>query len=247
MFDGDAVRELADRFAKPTEIGAGFVAVPKDWTVKDPASMVAPGPKAQVIQVAMLGAVRDYLQANRDALELSKVHVHVDTPSKVWVAGPLDLRSRAREYFVCAQAADLTDGFIGKFMSLEDMVVGLQARFVDAEDRGRLLALLSNVKHETVKSSMDDGVTQVVQARAGVALVSDVAVPNPVRLRAYRTFRDIQQPVAPFIVRVQGGRSGGLPEAALFEGDGGAWRLTATERVSEWLKDNLPVGVAVLA
>jgi hypothetical protein len=129
----------------------------------------------------------------------------------------------------------------------EDFILGLQVRFADADERKRVLALLSNVKHETVKTALDDGVTQVVQARAGVALISDVAVPNPILLTAYRTFRDITQPSSLFVLRVQAGRAGGLPEVGLFEADGGAWRLSSIERIQEWLVAALPAGVAVLA
>ena len=119
-------------------------------------------------------------------------------------------------------------------------------RFADTDDRRRVLALLSTVKHETVKTAMDDGMTQIVQARAGVALVSDVAVPNPVLLCAYRSFRDIVQPSALYVLRVNGGKVNGLPEVGLFEADGGAWRLTAVERVRDWLVAALPPAVAVL-
>ncbi len=84
----------------------------------------------------------------------------------------------------------------------------------------------------------------MVQARAGVALVSDVAVPNPILLCPYRTFRDVPQPSSLFVLRVRSGQ--GLPEAGLFEADGGAWRLTAIERIKQWLTEQLPAAVAVL-
>lgn len=244
--NGEAVKELAARFRAPVELG-GFVFRPNDWAVSDPAELIRPGPSAKTLMLSTLGAVRDYVTANKDALSLAGLVVHVHSPARVDVLGPLDIRARVRETYVTAHAADLTDGFLGKFTSLEDFLIGLQVRFADADDRQRLLALLSNVKHETVKTALDDGVTQVVQARAGVALVSDVAVPNPVLLCAYRTFRDVTQPSSLFVVRVQAGRSGGLPEVGLFEADGGAWRLTAVERIRAWLADVLPADMAVLA
>lgn len=173
--------------------------------------------------------------------------VHVVSPSEVHVLGPLSERSRSRESFVVAAAADLTTGFLGKFMTLEEFLVGVQVRFAEADERKRVLALLSNVKNETVKTALDDGVTQVVQSRAGVALVSDVAVPNPILLCGYRTFRDIVQPSSLYVLRVQGGAAGHLPQVGLFEADGGAWKLTTLERIREWLVEALPRSVAVLA
>lgn len=244
--DGAAVEQIAGLTQKPLELG-GFFYRPNDWTVEDPAALVKAGPSAKTLIVATLGAVRDYITANKDKLDLAGLVVHVVSPAIVQVLGPLDVRSRVREVYVSASAGDLTDQFLGKFMALEDFIVGLQVRFADADDRKRILALLSNVKHETVKTALDDGVTQVVQARAGVALISDVAVPNPVLLCAYRTFRDVVQPSSLFVLRVQSGRAGGLPEAGLFEADGGSWRLTAIERMRNWLQEHVPADVAILA
>lgn len=244
--DGAAVEQIAGLARKPMVL-EGFLYRPSDWVVEDPASLVKAGPTAKPLEVQTLGALRDYLTGNRDQIDLRRVIVHVADPSFVAVGGPLMGGSRAREVYVHAKALDLTTGFLGKFMSLEEFLIGLQVRFAEADDRQRLLALLSNVKHEQVKTALDDGVTQVVQARAGVALVSDVAVPNPVLLVPYRTFRDVVQPSSLFVLRVQSGRSGGLPEVGLFEADGGAWRLQAVARIREWLVEALPAGVAVLA
>lgn len=236
--DGAAVEQLVGLSRKPGMVG-DFIVSPNDWSVMDPASLVKPGPTAKTLGVSTLGSLRDYLAANRDKVDVNAIVVHVVSPTSVHVLGPLDARARVRETFLSAACVDMTDGFLGKFMSLEEFLVGLQVRFADADDRKRVLGLLSNVKHETVKSALDDGVTQIVQARAGVALVSDVAVPNPVLLCAFRTFRDVVQPSSLFVLRVQSGRQGGLPEVGLFEADGGAWRLTAVERVKGWLTDAL--------
>lgn len=243
--DGDAIKELAAGLRRPVELG-GFLFKPPEWVVKDPASLIESGPLAKTLGVSTLGSLRDYVTANKDQLALDRCVVHVVSPAVVQVLGPLDTRARVRETYLHAAATDSLEGFLGKFMSLEDFVIGLQVRFADADDRTRILSLLSNVKHETVKTALDDGVTQVVQARAGVALISDVAVPNPVLLCAYRTFRDVVQPSSLFVLRVQAGRSGGLPEVGLFEADGGAWRLQAVARIREWLIDALPA-ISVLA
>lgn len=243
--DGKAVEQIVALSRTPTMIN-GFLVRPHDWVVEDPTALVKAAPTATTLALSTLGSVRDYLVANRDALDLSRLQIHIVGPAQVDVVGPIDARSRTRETFVTAKASDWTDGFIGRYLSLEDFLVGLQIRFVDADDRKRVLGLLSNVKHETVKSALDDGVTQIVQARAGVALVSEVAVPNPVLLTAYRTFRDVVQPSSLYVLRVQSGKSGGLPEVGLFEADGGAWRLSTIARLQDWLTGALPT-IAVLA
>jgi hypothetical protein len=243
--DGEAVKELATRFRGPAEVN-GFIVRPTDWIADDPAALIKPGPLAKTLSVSTLGAVRDYLSANRDALETSRIVLHVAGAALVHVLGPLDTRARVRETFLEAKCTDLTEGFLGRYMSLEDFLVGLQYRFADVEDRKTVLRLLANVKHEQVKSAIDDGMTQVVQAKAGVALVTDVAVPNPITLVPFRTFRDIVQPSSPFVVRLKSGANGDLPQASLWEADGGLWKLTAAERIREWLAAALPMA-AILA
>ena len=243
--DGEAVKELKTAIEGPREIG-GFIVTPPNWCVGDPVTFIRPGPSAKTLAVSTLGAVRDYVTANKDGLDLTKCVSHVISPSSVQVLGPLDDRARVRETFIAATAADLIEGFVGKYMPIEEFIVGIQVRFADADDRRKILSLLSNVKHETVKTAMDDGMTQVVQARAGVALVSEVAVPNPVLLTGLRTFRDIVQPSSLYVLRVQSGHNGGLPNVALFEADGGAWKLSTIERIREWLAAALPKDVAVL-
>lgn len=240
----DAIREVLDRVRKPQELG-GFLYRPNDWSVEDPNALQKPGPAAKTLDVHTLGALRDYLTANRDGLQLNTLVVYVASPAKVLVAGPLRER-RDREFFLAANAVDLTEGFLGVYKPIEEFVVGLQTRFAAApDDNRRVLALLSNVKHETVKQSTDDGVTQVVQSKAGVVLVQDSAVPNPVQLTPFRTFRDIVQPASPFVLRVANDPRGHV-QAGLFEADGGAWKLSTVDRIRDWLKEQLPQGIAIL-
>jgi hypothetical protein len=173
--------------------------------------------------------------------------VHVVSPNCVKVLGPLDDRSRVRETFVEATCADLTKDFIGQFRVHEDFMIGLQTRFTDLGQRPDILKLIGSVKSEKVSQSMDDGVGQVITARAGAVLVGEVTVPNPVSLAPFRTFRDVQQPTSLFVLRVQPGKEGSLPGVALFEADGGGWRLDAIDKIAKWLKDNVPPTVEVLA
>lgn len=246
MFNADAIKAIRDELRKPFEVG-DFLVAPNDWTVKDKAALVQHGPQAEELEVNTLGAVRDYLTANRDGLDLSKIVVHVESPRIVRVLGPLDARSRARESYLVATVPDLAEHFVGQFQSHENLIIGLQTRFEDVEQRQAVIKLFSSVKSEEVKTSLDDGISQVVTARNGGVLVADVAVPNPVSLAPYRTFRDFSQVPSLFVMRAQSGREGGLPLVGLFEADGGAWKLEAVKRVREWLEENLPETVEVLA
>jgi hypothetical protein len=83
---------------------------------------------------------------------------------------------------------------------------------VKNEDRDIMLKVVGNIKEETVNTIGDDGVSQAVVAKMGVATVANVKVPNPVVLKPYRTFVEVDQPESEFIFRMQSG-----PRCALFE------------------------------
>jgi len=65
-------------------------------------------------------------------------------------------------------------------------------------------------------------------------------------LRPYRTFLEIEQPASAFVFRLRRGREGELPTCALFEADGGRWKLEAIERIRDYLKEQLSE-IAVIA
>lgn len=241
--EGSVITNLRDAIANPHELG-DFIAAPSHWTVQDKASLVKPGPLASTVVVATLSSLCDYARENRDALDVATISAHVVSPTEVRLFGALDARARQREVFVTAKTVNLMDGFLDKFMSIEDFVLGMQVRFENAGDRAKVIGLLGTVKSEVVKTSHDDGMTQVVEARAGAVLKTEAAVPNPVTLRPFRTFREVEQPESSFVLRVKQTES--LPMVGLFEADGGAWKLAATERVMRWLRTNAPETVAVL-
>ena len=243
--DGAAVKELATRFRGPQELN-GFILRPTDWVAEDPQALIKPGPDAEALEVSTLGAVRDYVRANRDSLALNTLVAHVVSPQIVRLSGPLQARARNRESYIEASAVNLTDAFVGRFIPIDEFIVGLQTRFIDTAPRASVLKLFGTVKHEGVKTLADDGVTQTVTAKAGIVLSSEVAVPSPLLLTPFRTFREVLQPESLFVLRVNGATAGTLT-AGLFEADGGAWRLVAVDRVRDWLKLELPETVAVLA
>ncbi|HUW08460.1 MAG TPA: hypothetical protein VM537_01965, partial [Anaerolineae bacterium] len=88
-------------------------------------------------------------------------------------------------------------------------------------------------------------VSQTVSVRRGMSQTTQVVVPNPVTLKPYRTFREIDQPESPFLLRARNPKNEeGVPEFALFEADGGAWRLTAVERIKDYLAGGPVVVIA---
>ena len=95
---------------------------------------------------------------------------------------------------------------------------------------------------------MDNGVSQqTVTTAGGVVLVGTAPVPNPVTLAPYRTFREIEQPESLFVLRMRTGKDGEKPTAALFEADGGSWKLEAIKRIAAYLREQVGTSPAVIA
>jgi hypothetical protein len=68
-------------------------------------------------------------------------------------------------------------------------------------------------------------------------------VQGRVKLSPYRTFREVAWPESEFVFRLRS-RGGGVPECALFEADGGKWKLDEVVTIETWLDAqnlNIPV------
>lgn len=253
MMDGNAVVEIAELaqlagagVTKVVEVeGRGpFSTVPLHRVPREP--MAEP----RTLTVSTLEALSVYLTSNRDGLDLDRTTVHVTGPDHVDVISALSGETEQRFTYVTASVrpSALTGalGFrFGEYLGVEALNIVLQSLFVPAYSRPEVLRLLGNVQSDEIGTLQDDGVTQRVAVRAGITLVDRESVPNPVVLAPYRTFPEIVQPASPFVLRVR--EKGGSVEAALFEADGGAWRLAAIADIAAWLRDRLPEAVVILA
>src|SRR5699024_5213817 len=111
------------------------------------------------------------------------------------------------------------------YHDMEQLIIALQSKFTriaKGDDRDLILKVVGNVKEENIRNTGDDGMTQAVTIRTGIAGAEGVKVPNPVELAPYRTFLEVKQPESDFIFRMKVG-----PRGAIFEADGGVWRNKA--------------------
>ncbi|MCU9614111.1 hypothetical protein OEV98_11120 [Caldibacillus lycopersici] len=183
-------------------------------------------PTTNPIEVRSLSGLVEYLTSEFDTE--SQLMVHVSSPTEVVAFSTLNLNKNRNEYI---RATALLPSFsFDRFYDAEDFNIKLQSAFVKNEDRDIMLKVVGNIREENVKTVGDDGVSQAVQAKVGVATVATVQVPNPVILKPYRTFVEVDQPESDFIFRMQNG-----PRAALFEADGGAWKLQAMRNIKDYL------------
>ncbi len=122
----------------------------------------------------------------------------------------------------------------GTYMSHEEAVVQLRSLYIPNEDTGYLLKLLSSVSQESKVTSSDNGVTQTVEAKSGIALTAAVEVKPYVNLQPFRTFLEVAQPESMFLLRLDN-----EGHVALIEADGGVWKLEATRHIAAYFEKNL--------
>ncbi|EPC45606.1 hypothetical protein Lpp219_07366, partial [Lacticaseibacillus paracasei subsp. paracasei Lpp219] len=185
----------------------------------------------EALQVHTLTAVVDYIGkvSERSA---SPLIVQVVDENSVFVLGELDDFGN-REVLIKAKAMHPCYPY-GQWLDSESFIIALQAQFMTTEDGKVLLKFVGNLKDESAQTMVDDGVSQVATARSGVASVGKVVVPNPISLRPYRTFLEVEQQESDFVFRMHEG-----PKLALFSADGDAWRNTAIDLVAEYLSEKL--------
>lgn len=189
-------------------------------------------PTAETLTVSTLTGLVDYIKSNIDTLP-EKLLIQVKSHKGVSLYSPLN-DDRERERYISAEAILPNNVQYDRFLNTEQFNIMLQSAFVDVGTKSTLLKYTGLIQDEAVKTTGDDGISQQVTVKTGVASVSQAIVPNPVELAPYRTFPEVEQPISKFIFRMKEG-----PSAAIFEADGGAWRNEAIKNIKEYLQEQL--------
>ena len=194
-------------------------------------------PKAEPIKMHTLSSLVDYIKSKVDELS-EKMIIQVVSPEEVRLFSMLDC-NRERETIAIVQA-QIPSFEYGRFIDHETFCINVQSKFVDDETSDKLLLLkfAGTVENGSIAEYGDDGVTQKATVRQGIASKTEAVVPNPVNLIPFRTFVEVRQPASEFIFRMREGARGGI-ECAIFEADGGAWKLDAMASIRLYLEEQL--------
>lgn len=188
---------------------------------------------APILELQTLKSLVDYLKSDNDFISGHKLVVVVDSFHRVSVYDQVDFENGKRPQLVSVKATVPVIPF-SNWRDQEEFNIMLQSMFINDADRNLVLDFASHLKIEKGAEAQDNGVTQTVTVRDGVASLAHAKTPNPVTLRPYRTFNEVEQPASQFVFRVN--KSANL---ALFEADGGKWKLDAVKNISDYLKTEL--------
>ena len=188
---------------------------------------------APILELQTLKSLVDYLKSDNDLISDRKLVVVVDSCQKVSVYDQVDFENGKRPQLVSVRASVPVIPF-SNWRDQEEFNIMLQSMFIDDADRGIVLDFASHLKIEKGAEVQDNGVSQIATVRDGVASLAQAKTPNPVTLRPYRTFNEVEQPASQFIFRINK-----LADLALFEADGGKWQLEAINNIASYLTKEL--------
>lgn len=190
--------------------------------------------RAEHIEMSTLSSLVDYIKSNTDKMS-DKMLIHVVSPTQVNLISMLD-SDRKRECLVVVNA-DIPRFSFGKFTDSEDFLIGLRSKFIQNEGAEALLQFAGTVESGTVSTYGDDGISQSATVKVGIAGKDTKLVPNPVKLRPYRTFTEVEQPESEFVFRMRDYDH--KVTCAIFEADGGVWKREAMKKIKEHLQFEL--------
>lgn len=186
----------------------------------------------KTLELSTLTSLVDYLKTDLNNMKKQRLIVAVEKNDEVCVWSEND-ELEHRTLLVDAKAR-IPELIFGQFMSSEEFNIMLQSNFIDDNDRDTLLEFASALKIESGSKIEDNGVSQVATVKSGVASLAKGKAPNPVLLRPYRTFAEVEQPASQFVFRIDK-----QARMALFEADGKRWVQEAVGNIAAYLKAEL--------
>ena len=186
--------------------------------------------KPDLFQVSGLDSIVQLIRKEIDQVG-SFVFVQVSDETNVWVSTTYQPDMSRNELY---RARADAPGFRQGFRDREKAVIELRSLFIPSDGTAYLLNLVSKMTVEKGATTTDNGVTQAVEVKAGIALKQKEEIRPRVKLTPFRTFLEVAQPESEYLLRVN--EDG---EIGLFEADGGVWKLEAKRNVKAYMENAL--------
>ena len=189
-------------------------------------------PTVETVSFNTLRGLVETLKREQDCYG-GTIIVNVKGYNMVEVLTAINEADRSREYPYVAKAETTSFDF-GRKLDYESMIIALKSKFVETEELLNVVQLLGNITNEQSAQTLDDGFTQNVVVKKGIALKENKNIKPIVKLIPYRTFLEVGQPESEFLLRLHDGNT-----VALYEADGGAWKLEARRKIADYLRREL--------
>jgi hypothetical protein len=207
----------------------------------------------EAIQCSTLQGFVDLYKAGIDELKDDDVLAQVVSPAEVRLLNRVADKFGRRKLTLACKLPQIDQFQFGKWQDPGHFIISAQQCFqrvkvqnddgTYAQDLDYVLSIASSITADQTASSEDDGISQRVGLKRGITLKAEAVLRPRVSLAPYRTFADVDQPLTLFIFRAK--VEDGEPALALFEGDGGRWKITAAASIKAFLQTLFGAGVPV--
>jgi hypothetical protein len=244
--EGAAVDRIAELAEKAARSGPIVKLDGKEYSLEALHDPRKPEPEPKPLKVATLDSFVEFVKSTHDAGYRGSrgQFVHVADPTTVRLHTGIfgEHHQRVALAEACAVVPPIA---FGQFLDPEEFIIQLLVNFEQTGDRDAVQRLLSNLGNEAVRTHDDDGLSQSVTMKLGTVRRGTEVVKNPFSLTPFRSFGEVEQTPSPFLLRMRGGGPETPPRCALFECDGGRWRLYAIANVKSCLAARLGDACAV--
>ena len=230
------IHELTDVFGRKSQFAtAGLVEVVSRAPEKKP-----------TIQVYTLAALRDLIGQGLEGFDYQgKAFLHVASETRVLLVSKESDEYGRRQTFAVAEPVPFEKFPFEKWMDQETFAIGIASKFMDGFDKDYVLKLAAEIQAEATGTSNDNGFTQTVATKAGIAHKIVQEIKPRVVLAPYRIFPELVQPESHFVLRARV-MDDKKPALCLYEADGGVWKIKAIQTIRERL-ESYNLGVSVIA
>ena len=191
-------------------------------------------PRPETIRVTTLRAIADYLSANVEAWPHNELIMRI-TPDEVVVAKKYEGPTAKRTAIISA-TPNYAPFVFRTPIALEEFIISSIVLFEPTKDLELIQKYCQTIEVTEGITCADDGVSQNIVAKVGVATREKVTIPKKVRLKPIRTFTDIgdgQQVESDFLFRMFHTKEGAI-KAALYDYGGNLWKHEACEKIRKW-------------
>lgn len=201
-------------------------------------------PRPADIKVKSLSGIVDYLSDNVDSLDLDKLIIHIVNHQEVRVYTDVHGPKNERHTVIKAELDGLEPFRFGDYMGQEKFIIKCKSMFETTPDMEAIIRYTAKIDTEARVITEDDGITQNVNIKKGTSGVKTERenIPSLVKLKPFRTFTEVDQPVSEFLFRMDSGD--GSARCALFDADGGAWKNEARQNIKKFfLESQLKISI----
>jgi len=211
-------------------------------------------PSPSEVTCSTLQGLVDFFEASADSLneESESFVVQIVNPFEVAFINIMTDEFARRRVLIRAKYPECRSFNFGTWMDPESFIIAAQQGFQRVKienddgsfkrDLDYVLQIASKISAEAVTKHEDDGFTQRVAVTKGISLKEETILKPMVSLAPYRTFAEIDQPVSDFVFRAKTTPNNNI-QLALFEGDGGRWKIGAAAAIKAWLSDRVDVNI----